>query len=896
MDVLLHSHLLLASEPSVVESLSDHPLCWAASQILSGNSHEVINKSIKKGIDSKLIEKSSDIDVLKQWAHENVLSSHSSSESLVVAIAFLQCFIQNNFTGQATPTSSYATLFNQGQIDESKNSIFSELLNVSGQTAYELCDDPVYLILALILLEELTDGKTLFGLDSYDDGQVAISKDMDPTTALAYWWRSRAILVQLSLVAEPNGHHPIIASSILTSIDLAHAITQALPSEIDETFRKQLYIIYYLENCRCLLAVQTEHLCLPSLTKVKKLTDFEFVLTGAKAKRTKFQQIAHSGLIILAKSHSNNERFTEAESPDTFELDSDLLLEKPHFEAIGDEHIDEQIVKKQKLNDTNGFLEDKILPVAIRQEFIPQSLQELDPNNQPALSQYDNIQLLLRLYTIRQTSPANNPLTEEELSALIARVLYQDGAKNWTVFSRALWERSIVETKRAKTVERGLLQMQSLVEELGLRITTKMIPDRASDVESTKQRLKYIHQLPLIPRWSLDATLAEKYMSLGILRSAVEIYERLHMACEAALCYAAVGDEKQAEQILVNCIERNPKDARAYSILGDIRQDPSLWEKSWEIGKYVNAKNSLGRYYYNPPKGSGLERDYTAALKHLNDSLRISPLSFDTWYFYGCIGLECGKMNLAAEAFSRCVALDETHSLSWSNLSAAYVQLDKLKEAHSCLKRAISSDARKNWRIWDNYMIVSMKLGEWEDVLLAFRNLVDLRKDKNGEMSIELPILENLIEILVATDYPTDSSQRLTHYQQSCLEFVCDILPSLVTTSVRLWKLVAKVELWRRRPWMALACHEKAFRAISHNPDLTIDEKVWNESVDVCDDLVAAYESLGEMEGKHGAGDVVCQNWRYKARSSIKTLMSRGKNYWEDSDGWDRLMDLKSTL
>ncbi|CDO94414.1 unnamed protein product [Kluyveromyces dobzhanskii CBS 2104] len=896
MDVLLHCHILLASDQTAVESLPESSLSSAATQILSGFSNEVINKAIFESINIEQITKSNALDTLKQWINENVLSRHSSPESLAIAIAFLQCFIQNNFTGQSTPLSSSQTLFNRSELDETHTSIFTELLNVSGQLTYELCDDPVYLLLSLLILEELTDGKTLFDSDCEPDVEKVISNDTDPIVALSYWWRSRALLVQLSLVSEPNGYHPIVASSILDSIDLAHAISNGLPAETEESFKKQIYVIYYLEHCRCLLAIQTEHLCLPSLTKVKKLTDFEFVLTGAKAKRTKFQQVAHSGLIILAKSSLPEEAVSAVDSPDTFELNSDLLLEKPQFDAIGNEHLDEQIVKKQKSDETDGVISDKILPIAVRQEFIPPSLQELDPNNQPALTQYDNIQLLLRMYTIRQTSPANNPLVEEELGALISRLVYQDGAKNWTIFSRALWERSIVETKRAKTIERGLLQMQSLVEELGLKISTKMIPDRANSVESTKQRLKYIHQLPLIPRWSLDATLAEKYMSLGVLRSAVEIYERLHMECEAALCYAAVGEEKQAEQIIVKCIERNPKNARAYSILGDIRQDPSLWEKSWEIGRYVNAKTSLGRYYYNPPRDSGLDRDHAVALKHLNDALRIFPLSFDTWYFYGCIGLEFGKMNLAAEAFSRCVALDETHSLSWSNLSAAYVQLDKLKEAYSCLKRAISSDARKNWRIWDNYMIVSMKLGEWDDVLLAFRHLVELRRDQAGETSVDLPILEKLIEILVSTDYPTDSSQRLTHYQHSCMEFVCDILPSLVTTSARLWKLAAKVELWRKRPWMALACHEKAFRAVSHNPELTIDEKIWNDCIDVCEDLVAAYESLGEMEGKHGAGDVVCQNWNYKARSSIKTLMSRGKNYWEDSDGWDRLVELKSTL
>lgn len=897
MDNLIQTHLLLSSPPSVLDGLQEDPLAPLARKILNGNAYEVIAPTFSVKIDVEPVnDKASMLLTLKEWVNSNIIDKYSSSQRLLIAVALLQTFVQNNFTGPAVPIESNTTIFANETLNPSHEKYILQLLAVLGQPAYHLCDDSIYLVLSILLLEELTDQVSLFDPEANPENYQHIPKDTDTIKALAYWWRCRAILVQLTLVSEPKGPQPILASSFLSSVDIAHAVVNGLPDDIDESFKRSVYTIYYLENCKCSLEIQTEHLCLPSLTKVKKLTNFQFILTGARAKRTKFQQVSHAGLIILARSSDNSVGNKEAvEAPEMFDLDSELLLEKPIFDSIGTEPIDEQIVKKQKFDETNGYQEDKLLPVALRQESIPQILQDLDPNNQPSLSPYDTIQLLLRLYTIRQTT-ANNPLVEEEMNAIISGIIYREGSKNWTIFSRSLWERSILETKRAKTIERGLLQMQSLVEELGLKIKTKMIPDRNNSTSSSYTRLKYVYQLPFIPRWSLDATLAEKFMSMGVLRSAVEIYERLGMSCEAALCYAAVGDEKQAETILVNRINEYPEDARAFSILGDIRQDPSLWEKSWEIGKYVNAKNSLGRYYYNPPSGSGLKRNNDLALKHLNDSLSIFPLSFDTWYFYGCIGLECGRMQLAAEAFSRCTTLDETHSLSWSNLSAAYVEMGKLKEAHSCLKKAVTSDSQKNWRIWENYMIVSTKLGEWEDVLLSFRHLVEIGKDKRGETCIDLAILEKLVEILVSTDFPTDPTIRMTYFQQSCMEFVCQVLPSIVTTSVRLWKVVAKVELWRKRPWVALECHEKAFRAISHSPDLTIDEKIWNESVEACDDLVAAYESLGEMDGRYGAGDVVCKNWNYKARSTIKSLMSKGKNYWEDSDGWEKLLDIKASL
>lgn len=904
MDTLLHAKILLTAE---VESLKTGPFdqtyVGKAEHIIRGESYQIVQQFVDQ-FEGKInisgeTSPSSVIAALNDFLNVEVFKVNQENEMLFLAIAFLQTFIQNNYTGPAARLKAVSSLFKKTGIEiRAVNKALARSLAILGQPAYEFMDDPLYLVLSLLLFEKITGQKSLFNVSPDQEVPLpVISGESTPgLLAVTYWWWARALLTQLSLIPEPSGFQASVASAIYQSADLANAVIKDLPESVHEDFKRELYAMYYLENVKCSLAINTEHLCLPSLTRAKKITNFEFVMTGARATRTKYQQKAHAGLIILAKSFTfqNFALKTNSPTPETFSLESDLLLEKPHFESIADEPLDEQIYsKKQKLDLNSGYEEDKLLPLALRQENIPKSLLDLNPNDQPTLSDYDNIQLLLRLYTIKNTTPAKDPLVEEELTALLSRILYQDGEKNWSIFARSLWERSIIETTKAKTIERGLLQMQSLVEELDLKIKSKLIP--SSNEINVASRLSYIHQLPFIPRWQLDATLAEKYMSLGILKSAVEIYERLGMVCETALCYAAVGDEKKAEEILLQRISENDSDARAYSILGDIKQDPSLWEKSWELGKYVNAKNSLAKYYFSPPPKSGIQPNYSATLKHLNDSLRQYPLSFETWYFYGCVGLQCGKMQIAAEAFTRCVSLDPYHALSWSNLSAAYTRMDKLKEAYSCLKRAISCDAQKNWKIWENYMLVAVKLNEWEDVLTACRQLVSIRRDKSGEGSIDLPIIEKLVELLVTSEYPEDP-EKLSYFQKSCSEFICNTLPQVITTSARCWRLVARVELWRKRPWAALECQEKAYRAVSHNPDLEIDEKVWNETVDACEDLVAAYESLGEMEGKYGPGSLVCKDWKYKCRSTIKTLMSKGKGRWDDSPGWDRLVEARSQI
>lgn len=225
------------------------------------------------------------------------------------------------------------------------------------------------------------------------------------------------------------------------------------------------------------------------------------------------------------------------------------------------------------------------------------------------------------------------------------------------------------------------------------------------------------------------------------------------------------------------------------------------------------------------------------------------------------------------------------------------MRLDKTKQAFSALKKALQQGegANRSWRIYENYLTVAAKLGEWNDVLHATKELIKIRKESGGETVVDLPVIETLVQILMEEPYP-DEDTRMTHFQKSCIDLVCNILPGVINHLARCWRIVSKVELWRKRPWAALECHEKGFRATSQRPELETDGKIWTDAVEACSDLVSAYESLGEMPGKHGAGDVVCKDWKYKARTAVRSLMSKGKNMWEGSEGWESLIAMRDEL
>ena len=124
------------------------------------------------------------------------------------------------------------------------------------------------------------------------------------------------------------------------------------------------------------------------------------------------------------------------------------------------------------------------------------------------------------------------------------------------------------------------------------------------------------------------------------------------------------------------------------------------------------------------------------------------------------------------------------------------------------------------------------------------------------------------------------------------------IIP-LITSSAALWQMVAKLALWRGKPEKALEAQEKGWRAVTTQPGWeTESERRWDAVVEATVELADAYESLGPREKTEGlaAGSLVAKDWKFKARSAVRGIMGRGKDSWEDTEGWGRLKDVLEQL
>ena len=718
------------------------------------------------------------------------------------------------------------------------------------------------------------------------------------------------------------------------------------------------------------------------LAEASRLRKFDFALTGRLGKRTKFQQKELSQLVVLAKSAENN----ESNGTTSDEHDRDLATRKNGDTIAKPSRPLEYPLNNDTLLESISFSKGLNAPAIQDEEQLPPSLMNLDPADQPRLDPLDSIILLATASSITNTSPQDG-LTREETLPYATRVL-EGGSTNWQIFTQALIVRSRIEGHKSRTTERGLLQLQAIVDQVIAETTsdpsleadhagqgntepsaTNFIPQpKPSESAPVTERLRYIHLLASPTRWKLESELADRWVSLGGLRTALEIYERLEMWAEVALCWAAQDREDKARNIIrrqlyvlpstahdeesstvsdigVNGVENLkerdplPNDApRLFCILGDIEKSPAAYRRAWEASnrRYARAQRSLGRHYFAQNELQKADEAYSLSLK-------INPQNHSIWFALGCVRLQLEDWTGAIDAFTRAVQIEEKDAESWSNLAAALLRLEpdtsttsRTRQdlldgdedeadptqkpnpqqpphaAYLVLKRAAALK-RDSYRIWQNLIHVAVQLSPppYTDIIIAQTRLIDLLAKTEGEKCVDVPIVEGLVAHLIATS-PSPSSNpnsdtniesEATHkrpgFEKMVIELVQKKITPLITTSRRLWLLTAKLALYLQHPFAALSAYEKAWRVTQNQPGwesgTQASQRLWSEVTEATVELIDAYESLGEKtrekEAGMSAGEMVAKDWKFKARSAVRSVLGRAREGWEESSEWDRLQN-----
>ncbi|GMH61521.1 hypothetical protein TrRE_jg6929, partial [Triparma retinervis] len=273
---------------------------------------------------------------------------------------------------------------------------------------------------------------------------------------------------------------------------------------------------------------------------------------------------------------------------------------------------------------------------------------------------------------------------------------------------------------------RAVLQIQALVDqhEQKLTITQSTYKAAIEDSKGAEERLSNLHRIVYPPRWGIKKDLGERYAKMGILTSAAEIFEGLHLWDEVVECYTHAGKKGLAEEVVRRELEKKPT-PRMYAALGDITDDEECYKRSWELsgGKYARAMAAMGRMSFD--KG-----EFRKCYDCMVVATRVKPLSPSAWFLLGSVSMRLEEFKTALRAFSCVVQQVPEDCDAWANVAAVHIHNKNPESAYPALCESLRF-RRQNWRVWINKLYCCMDLGKWDEAVQAVHTLLDFKTQKS---------------------------------------------------------------------------------------------------------------------------------------------------------------------
>lgn len=467
------------------------------------------------------------------------------------------------------------------------------------------------------------------------------------------------------------------------------------------------------------------------LKQLKESSQIEMIEEGLLGMRTKWQQkpLPQFHISILQTNNevavSSKDTHGETKLTELLKLDDDTRLE------------------------TIKFLDDK-------------------QNEQQQLSSTIQNLLLINVRHLEISQPKDN-LADEEVKPYLMLLLKQENGP-WILRLNALLMHIKLESNHRRTVERSLRQCEEMV---------AMLNSKAGEYATPRQRLSYVFSSLMYPRFKIEAQLADLMVSLGLIKGALDVYLRIKHWEEVIQCYTQLELRHKAAEIIKQELEKRPT-VKLHCLLGDATDDISCYEKAWDFSKHRSglAQRHWGNYFY-------FKKEYEKAIPHFQKSLEINSLQENIWLRLGYSALIIDKYELASSAYIRYTQLEPSGFESWNNLAKCFIKLGDKKRAHKVLQEALKCNF-DNWKIWENFLLVSLDVGSFGDALNAYNRLIEL-KEKYFDEEV-LKILMNAI----ANDLPDAEGYSANRLKKNAMKMLAH-LGSIHGNEGIVWELSANL-------------------------------------------------------------------------------------------------------
>lgn len=201
----------------------------------------------------------------------------------------------------------------------------------------------------------------------------------------------------------------------------------------------------------------------------------------------------------------------------------------------------------------------------------------------------------------------------------------------------------------------------------------------------------------------------------------------------------------------------------------------------------------------------------------------------------------------------------------------------------------------ESWRMWSNYMVIAMDVGELSEACRALSRVVEERAEKDGERSVDIEVLERLVGAVTRGTEPEGDSAAQTSNgavsygleRQVTDLFIRIILPR-ISSSPRIFHAYARLLTYQQQWGPALQAHLNAYRtSVSDDKRVETDLARWQGAVTEVEELVDVMRNLGLRVVDEGEKRKT--SWDFQARSILRTFMGRTKAAFGDEPEWERL-------
>jgi len=393
----------------------------------------------------------------------------------------------------------------------------------------------------------------------------------------------------------------------------------------------------------------------------------KIVDTGALGKRTRFQQEHHPQFTINLEENSAHYS-KRVESIKTAYLPQDLQLN----DEVRLESIDFLDKEREQVRDLD-------------------SLQQC---------------VLLSRYFLKERNLPVDDISWQELTPHLSIILQHP--VSWSIHTTALFHRCKLESKSRRSVERARAQLETILESYLDRSVPMSV------------RMKDIFTSRLPPKWIIQRELGNILLSLGAVKSALDVFEKIECWDEVIVCYNLLQMRHKSAEIIKKrlAVKETP---RLLCQLGDATDDLECYHKALHISnnKSARAYKSLGLHSY-------YRKDYINSISYFKKSLDCSRFQLDVLLKLGFAAMEICEWSVGAQAYRDYCSLESDNFEAWNNLSNCYIKLGDKERAWRVLQESIRCEY-DNWKVWVNMMLVSTDLGAFDESIRCYNRILDIK-------------------------------------------------------------------------------------------------------------------------------------------------------------------------